>query len=139
LLFPGFPAIFRPAMTILEALTILEAATVECKQRRINTPEVKDALDLLEPYIWPKWLVPQFRHEVSNGYSDNDVDREGQPQVLRATFPGIRDSVRELLGVRADALTRKFHKTHDMKVKDKIEHLLKEYGKLKQPWVFVSR
>src|SRR5437899_4345428 len=90
-------------MTVLEALATLEAATLECKKRDINTPEVGEALDLLEPYIWPKWLVPQFRHEARDGYGKNDVDREGQQQVLRATFPGIRDGVRELLGVRTDA------------------------------------
>jgi hypothetical protein len=109
---------------------------LECKKRDINTPEVREALDLLDPYIWPKWLVPQFRHEARDGYGNNDVDREGQQQVLRATFPGIRDGVRELLGVRTDALARKFHETHDMKVKHELERLLKEYGKLKEPWVF---
>ena len=41
-------------MTVLEALAILEAAVLECKKRDINTPEVKDALDLLEQYIYPK-------------------------------------------------------------------------------------
>jgi len=30
----------------------------------------------------------------------------------------------------------KFHETHDMKVKDEVERLLKEYGKLGEPWVF---
>ena len=64
---------------------------------------------------------------------------EGQQQVLRATFPGIRDGVRELPGVQMDALARKFHETHDMAVKDELERLLKEYDKLKEPWVFVSR
>jgi hypothetical protein len=126
-------------MTVLRALAILEAATVECKQRDINTPEVKDALELLEPHIKPEWLVPQFRHHASDGYGNNDVDREGQQQVLRATFPGIRDGVRELLGVRMDALARKFHETHDGAVNDEIERLAKEYGKLKEPWVFVAR
>jgi hypothetical protein len=33
-----------------------------------------------------------------------------------------------------DAVARKFHETQDMKVKDEIERLLKEYGKLKEPW-----
>jgi hypothetical protein len=28
---------------------------------------------------------------------------------------------------------------HDMTVKDEIERLLKEYGKFKEPWVFVVR
>ena len=46
-----------------------------------------------------------------------EVTLEGQQQVLRATFPGIRNWVRELLGVRADALARKFYEIHDMAVK----------------------
>jgi hypothetical protein len=68
----------------------------------------------------------------------NDVDREGQQQVLRATFPGIRDAVRELLSVRI-ALARKFHDTHDMNVKDEIYRLAREHGKLKERWVFVVK
>jgi hypothetical protein len=125
-------------MTALKALAILESAVLECKKRDINTPEVKNALDLLEPYIWPKWVVPQFRDNVENEGEPLE-NREGQQQVLRATFPGIRDAVRELLRVRMDALARKFHETHDMAVKDELEHMLKEYGKLKEPWVFVAR
>jgi hypothetical protein len=54
------------------------------------------ALDLLEPYIQPAWLIPQFRYHALDRYGDNDVDREGQQQVLRATFPGIRNAVRVL-------------------------------------------
>ena len=38
-----------------------------------------------------------------------------------------------------DALARKFAGTHDMKVKDELERLLKEYGKLEKPWEFVGR
>jgi hypothetical protein len=30
-----------------------------------------------------------------------------------------------------DAVARKFHEIHDMKVKDEIERLAREYGKLK--------
>ena len=84
-------------MTVLEALAILEAATRECKQRDINTPEVSDALDSLERYIWPKVL--QFRDHALKERSNNDFDRESQQQVLRATYPGIRDVVRELPSV----------------------------------------
>jgi hypothetical protein len=40
--------------------------------------------------------------------------------------------------VRTDALARKFHETHDMAVKDELERLLKEYGKLEKPWEFVA-
>ena len=47
---------------ILEALAILEAATLECMNRNVNTPEVKNTLGLLEPHTQPKWLSMQFRH-----------------------------------------------------------------------------
>jgi hypothetical protein len=125
-------------MTVLEALAILEAAVLECKKRDINTPEVGEALDLLEPHIQPTWLVPQYRHTL-DGHGDRGYEREGQQQVLRATFPGIRDSVKALLGKQMDALARKFAATHDMKVKEEIERLAREYGKLKAPWQFVSK
>ena len=79
------------------------------------------------------------RHNLDGEREHDYPMREGQQQVLRATFPRIRDSVRVLLEVRMDALARKFHETHDMKVKDEIERLLKEYGRLKEPWVFVAK
>ena len=73
-------------MTVLEALAILESAVLECKKRDINTAEVKNALDLLERYIWPKWLIPLSRHHVEN--EEQPLERrEGQQQVLRATSP----------------------------------------------------
>jgi hypothetical protein len=97
-------------MTVLEALAILEAGVLECKKEDIDTPEMRDALDFLEPYIRPAWLIPQFRHNLLRTHGHVEVAKEGQQQVLRATFPGIRDSVRE--------------------------RLLKEYGKLKEPWIF---
>jgi hypothetical protein len=109
---------------------------LECKTISTNTPEVKSALDLLEPYVRPQWIIPQFRHNALEHNGDSYAAREGQQQVLRATFPGIRDAVRELLGRQADALARKFHETHDMAVKDELERLLKEYGKLGEPWSF---
>ena len=124
-------------MSVLQALAILEAAVLESKKRDIDTPEARAALDLLEPYIRPAWLVPQFRNNLERTAQPHvEVAKEGQQQVLRATLPRIRDCVRELLGVRADALARKFHETHDMKVKDELVRLLKEYGKLREPWSF---
>jgi hypothetical protein len=40
-------------MTVLEALIVLESAALESKKREINTPEVRQALQRLEPYIQP--------------------------------------------------------------------------------------
>ena len=120
-----------------EALAILESATVECKKRDINTPEVRDALDLLEPHIRPEWLIPQFRYHLDRDPSV-EVDTEGQQQVLRATFPRIRKSVKDLLEKEMDALARQFAATHDIKLKEEIDRLSSELVKLDRPWVFVA-
>jgi hypothetical protein len=128
----------RDGVTVLEALAILEAATVECKKRDIDTPAVKQALNLLQPYIRPTWMIPQFRHEVLSENIGSPGGREGQQQVLRVTFDGIRDAVRGLLEVRMDSLAQKFHETRDMKVKDEILRLAKEYETLQKAWVFVA-
>src|SRR5262245_26737972 len=121
----------------LRSLAILEAATLECKKREADTAELRAALDFLEPHIYPRWLIPQFRHSVENEEQHLEK-REGQQQVLRATFPGIRNCVRELLRVQADALARKFHETKDIAVKNELERLLTEYEGHEMPWHFVT-
>ena len=126
-------------MTILEALAIIEAAVSECKKRNINTSEVRHALDLLEPCIRPEWVMSQFRFNTLDGFASNEADGEAQEQALRATFPGIRNSVKELIGKQMDALAREFAKTYDMKVKDEIERLAGEYSKLGEQWIFVAK
>jgi hypothetical protein len=123
-------------MTVLDALAILEAATLEWKQRDAYTPEVREALNFLQPHVRPEWLIPQFRYHAQ--LTENELDKEAQQQVLRATFPGIRQSIRDLLGKQMDALAREFAATHDVKVKEEIERLAKEYDKLKEPWRFVA-
>src|SRR6266436_6146186 len=125
-------------MTVLKALAILESALSECKKRDINTLEVREALDFLEPNIRPTWLVPQYR-DALDGHGDRPYEREGQQEVLRPRFEGIRDSVRDALGMRLDKLAREFATTHDMKVKKEIERLAAEYGKLKEPWRFMEK
>ena len=74
-------------MTVLEALATLEAATLECKQRDIDTPEVREGLTLLEPHIQPEWLIPQFRYHVQRYGQQHWWELEAQQQVLRATSP----------------------------------------------------
>ena len=46
--------------------------------------------------------------------------------------------VRDLLG-RPDELARQLPATHDIKLKEEIEHLAREYGKLGEPWGFVAK
>jgi hypothetical protein len=125
-------------MTVLEALATPESATLECKQRDIDTPEVREALTFLEPHIQPEWLISQFRYHVQRYGQQHWWELEAQQQVLCAIFPRIRESVKELIEKQMDALARNFAATHDMKVKDEINLLAKEYGKLGEPWVFVA-
>jgi len=99
---------------------------------------VRDALDFLEPHSRPNWLIPQYRYHALD-HEQTDVALEGQEQVLRATFPGIRESVRELLGQRMDQLARDFAATHDPKIVDELSRLSIERSKLSEPWEFVSR
>jgi hypothetical protein len=86
-------------MTVPIALAILQAAIVECKQRDIYTPELKAALDFLQPRIRVNWLIPQFRyHAQVNDKNEVDLDKEVQHQVLRTIFLLIRESVKGLIG-----------------------------------------
>jgi hypothetical protein len=84
-------------MTVLDALAILEAATLECKQRDIYTTEVREALDFLQSHIRLGWLIPQFRYHAQLN-EKNQVDKEAQQQALRAIFPVIRELAKDLLG-----------------------------------------
>ena len=86
-------------MTVLDALSILEAAILECKQRDISKPELNEALNFLQPLVRPEWLIPQFRyHAQLNDKNEVDVDKEAQQQALRRIFPRIRESVKDPLG-----------------------------------------
>ena len=88
-------------MTVLDALAILEAATLECRQRDIYTTEVRQALDFLQPRIRPEWLISHFRyHAELNGKNEVDLDKEAQQRTLRAIFPRIRESAKDPLGKR---------------------------------------
>jgi hypothetical protein len=120
-------------MTALKALAILEAAVLGCKSRNINTLDVRDALNFLEPHTRPPSLVMQFRAYLDHGI---EVDKGRQQQVLGAIFPGIRSSVKDLIGKQLEAQQRKFAVSRDVKVQAEIERLAREYDRLKQPWVF---
>jgi hypothetical protein len=60
----------------------------------------------------------------------NEIDLDGQQQVVRATFPGIRNAVRELICVQMDKLAIKFHETKDLTAHDEIYRLSRELIKL---------
>jgi hypothetical protein len=71
------------------------SCNLRVKQRDIYTPEVREALDFLQPRIRPDWLIQHFRYHAQ--LNDVDVDKQAQQQALRAIFPSIRESVKDLL------------------------------------------
>ena len=62
------------------------------------------------------------------------VNNRCSAQALTASVFSPRST-----GLRLDKLARQFAATRDMKVKEEIERLAKEHGKLKEPWVFVVK
>ena len=68
-------------MRVLEALKVLEDAVLDCQKRDIDTPEVRQALDLLEPYC-ARWQVEGFRNNLDATAGRSGTELEGQQQVL---------------------------------------------------------
>jgi hypothetical protein len=114
---------------ILEALRILEAATVACKVRNIETPEVREALDLLEPYLRPTWYVEEFRNHLAPP-REFGPSLEGQQQNLRVKFAGIYRNVRQPLVAHVGRLRYRCYKTKDRALKAELERLTGELAKL---------
>ena len=67
-----------------------------------------------------------------------EVALEGPTASVTRHFPSYSQLCSRTSWVRADALARKFHETHDVVVRDELVPLLKDYGKLTEPWVFVA-
>jgi hypothetical protein len=119
---------------LLEALKILEAATLDSKKRDIDTPEVRQALDLLDPVCMPKWRVAGFRDQPMPHAGQLPHELEGHQQVLRVYFGGIYTCVRQLLAVRINKLNYQYKKTNDPTVKAELDRLAAELEKLPERW-----
>jgi hypothetical protein len=119
-------------MTPFQALNILEGAVLECMRRDVNTAEVREALNFLEPRIRPKWLIPRFRSHIKPG-GDTYFDLVRRQEVLCATFPGIRDGVRALLAKHMDKLASRHVGSQNRAVIRDLERLGIARGNLRQP------
>jgi hypothetical protein len=87
-------------MTILEALAILESATLECKKREVDTLELRGALDFLEPHIQPAWLIPQFRHNLDGEQEHDYAARRSTTSLSRyvSRYPKFSQSANRKAG-----------------------------------------
>jgi hypothetical protein len=124
---------------VLKALKILEAATVECKVRSIETPEVREALDVLDPYCRPTWYVDEFRSQLAPCRESFGPSLEGQQQNLRVNFGGIYRNVRRLLVAEVGRLRFRCNKTKDPALKAELDRLAGELKNLPERWEFVAR
>ena len=126
-------------MRVLEALKILEDAVLDSKKRDIDTPEVRKALDLLDPICEPKWRIAGFRYELRPHAGQSRPELEGQQQVLRVYFRSIYICVRELLAARVDKLNYSYKQKNDPAVKAELDRLTAELEKLPEEWEFHIR
>jgi len=78
-----------------EALKILEAPVIECKTREIDTPEVREALDVLASYCRPEWRVTGFREHLKRLEEPGD----SMASTLRRTSSSVSS------GKRSDPLS----------------------------------
>ena len=125
-------------MRVLGALKILEAATIECKTRDIDTAEVTAALAMLEPYCRSEWRIIGFRDQLKRGKQFGS-EGESQQQVLGVYFRGIHDGVRQLLPAQIRKLNRRYRKTNDAILRAKLDHLTTELAALAERWKLGGR
>jgi hypothetical protein len=76
-------------MTNPEAFAILEDAVRRCHAEDMRTPEVLDALMVLEVQASETWPFDQFRHGLQNE-GDTIAAGTGRDQILTASLNGIR-------------------------------------------------
>jgi hypothetical protein len=119
-------------MRVLEALKILEEAVLDCKKRDNDTPEVSEALNLLDPFCLPKWQVEGFRKSLGPVAGRSGAELEGQQQVLRVCFGGIYRSVRALLQAQIAKKAAQYGRTKDETVKADLDRLRVELAKLRR-------
>ena len=118
-------------MRVLEALKILEEAVLDSKKRDIDTPEVREALNLLEPCC-TSWQVVGFGNHLRSRAGQSDAVLEGQQQVLRVCFGGIYRSVRALLQAQIAKKAAQYGRTKDETVKADLDRLRVELAKLRR-------
>lgn len=126
-------------MRLLEALKILEDATLDCKRRNIDTPEVREALGTIEPYCLPKSRVKGFREHLHPSLGQFGPDTEGQQQVLRVDFSRIYSSIRGVLSAQISVLRNRYQKNGDGRTKAEAERLRKALEKMPKRWEFYVR
>jgi hypothetical protein len=117
-------------VNVTTAIEVLDGAVRDCKKKNVQTPEVYEALNLLQRVVSPAWLILQFRNALDRR-SETDLEREGQRQVLGASLNGIRRCCLQWLHRRIDQLARQYSATRDEKTMAQLADVSRRVGKLK--------
>ncbi len=125
-------------MRILEALKILEDAVLDSLERPADTPQVREALDSLEPFVSPKYAVRKFRDGLFVP-NRRPYYLESQQHNLNHWFGQIHRSVRALLARRVADLGDRSARTQDPKMKAELERLTIQLDRLPLKWAFIPR
>jgi hypothetical protein len=118
----------RRQLTILQALAILEAATLQSWKSNVNTGVLRAALGILERSIQPSSLISEFRCHLQR--AAEDIAKPAQEEALRVAFFQVRDAVAEVVRRKRNSLALKFHHTRNPMIKQELDHLGRELIKL---------
>ena len=123
-------------MRILEALSIIDDAVYQCREKSVDTPAINAALDLLQVHL-PR-MRPQieaFRAALnSQNYGVEGLEK--QQRELRDRIPPIHDAVRNKLKAHIKTLEFRRKVKPDEKTKAEIERLTLELEGLPEQSVF---
>jgi chromosome segregation ATPase len=123
-------------MRILEALSIVDDAVYQCKEKSVDTPDVNEALDLLQVQL-PRLRqqIDEFRKALKpRGSSDDGL--EAQQRELRERIPPIHKAVRNKLKAYLKTLEFRYKVKPDDKTKTEIERLTIKLEGLPEQWGF---
>jgi hypothetical protein len=123
--------------SILEALGIIEDAVYRCREKSIDTPAIREALDVLQSNVTGgRQAIAQFR----NALIPTDADQnslEAQQQLLQATFGQIHNAVRGKLKAHLMTLEYRHRIKPDETVKAELERLAIKLEGMPEEWRFI--
>jgi hypothetical protein len=117
-------------MRILEALGLLDDCVYLCEEKSIDTPQVREALDVVHSY------VARCRPQLEEFRNVLQPQGSGQQQKLIACFPAIHHEVRSKLAARIKTLEFRDEVKRSEKTKAEIARLRLELEGLPEVWQF---
>ena len=123
--------------SILEALGIIEDAVYRCREKSIDTPAIREALDVLHAYVGrSRQYIVEFRNALAPSRTGEN-GLEAQQQLLQAVFPQIHRAVRGNLKARIMTLEYRQKIRPNEKQKAELDRLTIELESMPEKWRFI--